>query len=237
MSKPLIKSDQSSTLRNFSYAGEKVKSLSRESTLISRISPASSDSVLTLRTVQSPKIENPMNQPSNISSFTTKPRLGKRFEGETRDTFKYFANLFRGDLYWFRLYDWYDMQRKLPPRKQPADFVVIYKGQASLIECKSCMQTSFPFEKNIKQHQRDSLMSWHRAGGKAYILFQRIIETDSIEKRVFALEITQFEVLLNAIAKSGRKSMKWEEIRAAGRELPMIKGNIYNLELLWLKSL
>jgi hypothetical protein len=174
--------------------------------------------------------------------LTYEARLGKAFESEIRASLKFFQDLSRGELYWFRLMDFmdfYSVNRNMRARHQPGDFVMIRRGVPYLLECKSSRQTGFRFE-YVTDNQKACGSQFIAAGGRAYLLIRRDVKLtpfaqseSNFRDEVFAVDMNAFLDLEHKCLVLGRKSAMWDELRARGKTLSPIKPKVWGLSALW----
>lgn len=173
--------------------------------------------------------------PQKPPRLTRRVRYGKAFEGEFRTSLKYYQDLSRGELFWFRLMDFMDfyaINPRMQARHQPGDFVFIRKGMCFLIECKCTVSTSFPFD-FVTDHQMGSMESWVRAGGRSYLIIKHDLRPHGLRSKVYAVPISAYMTIRASTLALGRKSIKWEDISKISRELLELKSKTWCLTPLW----
>lgn len=162
-------------------------------------------------------------------------RYGKAFEAEFRASLKHFQDLSRGELFWMRLMDFmdfYSIHKNMQARHQPGDFIFIRKGIAYLIECKSTVEPSFPFD-FVTDHQLSSGESWCRAGGRAFFVIKNDLRPHGLRSRVYAVPSLAYSSIRASTLALGRKSVKWEDLAKVSKELPELKAKVWNLSPMW----
>jgi len=104
--------------------------------------------------------------------MASKRRQGKLWESNIRLSLKYFQDNHPG-FYFQRLMDYQDYVATNPYLRaphQPADFLAVYRGKCYLLEAKSFHGNRFVMDW-LRNHQKQALQSFERAGGISYILF------------------------------------------------------------------
>lgn len=169
-------------------------------------------------------------------SVTYKSRYGKKFEAEIRNSLRFHQDLSRGELWWMRLMDFmdfYSIHPNMKARHQPADFLMVRRGEPYLLECKCTISlVSFPFE-FVTDHQMESMELFTYAGGKSYLIIKHDKSHEGLRDQVFAIDIKSFLDARKDLLALGFKSIKWEEIARRSKELVEIKNRIWSLSSMW----
>lgn len=102
---------------------------------------------------------------------------------------------------WYKFIDTYRARSFVPD--QPADRLLIYRGQAWLVEIKSSMdKVRFPL-KNISKKQIGHGRYWRRAGAKEVFIIHHLVTNK--------FYFVPFNYIDEAF-REGRASIKWEEL-------------------------
>ena len=123
-------------------------------------------------------------------------------KNDGKKTEKLFDEIFENkkDLVWYKFVDTFRARNLVPD--QPADRLLIYKGQAWLVEIKSTIDTArFPL-KNISKKQVGHGRFWNLAGAKEVFIIHNLV-TDKFYFVPFKF--------INEAFKEGRSSIYWEE--------------------------
>ena len=155
---------------------------------------------------------------------------GKNFEMEVRKSLK------DTNCFWFRIQDTNDVSRfvkKAISEKQPGDFMVVKKGTAVLIECKTSRgATSYRLfygkTRTIPPHQVEAAKQIEKHGGKAFFLIRKDATRN---KEVWALTWRQIYKMYSHGKK--RKSIKWQWVKENGIRVERLSSPLrWNIEKL-----
>jgi len=128
-------------------------------------------------------------------------RPGKRFEAEISKALRALNDNIAG-FFSMRILD-----QARPGIRVPADFLAVYKGKPTFLECKTSKRTSFPFEK-IWKTQVEDLGAAARAGASVWFLVEHRISAR--ERELFAIP---YWFWLNLLREGKRKSAQWGRLR------------------------
>lgn len=97
--------------------------------------------------------------------------------------------------------------------RQPADYMAVYRGQITFIECKSSkVKTSFSFKRAFYKSQSGAyqLEQAHKilkAGGQYWFTICRRVP---YEMKIYAIRPQVLQRLLNRVLRAKKASVKWE---------------------------
>jgi recombination protein U len=146
------------------------------------------------------------------------------FEQEFRNSLKAYAETHE-DFWYTRLYDtktFRYISENMWAIRQPADFMAVYNGKPYFFECKSSHSNSSYAFTYIKPHQLESLLRIKDAGGRAYFMINDRSKVRDFHTYALTPDIALYE--FNRLLSSGKKSIKWEQLKTITHELPHSTG-------------
>jgi penicillin-binding protein-related factor A (putative recombinase) len=124
-------------------------------------------------------------------------------KNDGKETEKIFDDLYKTKpgIVWYQFTDTYKARNVVDA--QPADRLLIYQGQAWLIEIKSTIdEKRFPL-KNISKKQVGAGRYWQAAGAREYFIIHQ-----KVWNKFYFVPFT----IINDFFKEGRSSIFWDEI-------------------------